>query len=282
MRVAVLILCFLAFSVPLQAQILPLVVESAEGLDGQVETKFWWSSQQALPAWTKTDEAIREVARSRNLTLAEPRDVSQISRVHRRAELTPAAALALASVFGADEILLGTVEISRRTGPLGLKGARGTLRARVIQPSSDGPLETKIIELSRSAFETDALDAMARVRRELGKGLVELLERATHDMKMEVGLPQENHPYLGIRNATRGIWLHHIRDAAQKVSGVEAVWLGWATEGLVALSLEGVSDRNLIERVIHGLMEESFEDFRLERVESQFPGVVELRVVEGP
>ena len=127
------------------------VVSSTAPEEETPAATYWWSG--STPQWTATDVALQEAMRNEGSGFARPRNLSELSKIYRVAELSDSSALAMASVFGRRRVLVGRVRYAPTPlSPVGLSGWRGTVDLRLVERGEGGPTVRLKVDFRRARW----------------------------------------------------------------------------------------------------------------------------------
>lgn len=255
-------------------------VATADGLfvlvtevDETGEASFWW--QTANPQWTATDAALRTALEREGVGFAEPATDVKLSRIYRRPGATDANALAMASVFGHDRVLAGTIEF-RPTAlrPVGLTGWEAVAELRLLHAgATDGGLP---IVVTRATWASSDDEALQTLRDQMSDAVARSVVGELVKKRGPVGV-ESGEPVLGFRALGTTDRLEVIEQTLLGFAGVSSVGVAWATEGFIAIEINPLeTDSAQSVRQYAALLAQSDLGFTLEAVDASFPGTIEF------
>lgn len=260
-------------------EILILVTERSVSSSGDEQVSFWWSTTDA-PAWTKTDAALQQSLVGQGAQVASSVDLSGLSTIYRRPEPTDANALAMASVFGVNKVLVGTVTY-RPTAlmPVGLRGIHAVADLRLFDRSAGVQRTLSRIELDRRSWAMDDAEATRHVRRELSTAVARTVAGSLEQRSGPVGVASDE-LLIGIEGDKTRIAIDAVRAKLATLAGVDETRIRWASEGLIVLEVNpgGVDAAESVRQYVSLLVSEGAKGFAVAAVESKWPNVATLRV----
>lgn len=192
----------------------------------------WWTTGEATRGGV--DDLVHASNDARWLTPMDASPDSTPSRLLRRLDITPANAVALADLYGADTVLHGTLfEVSRdELSWLGLVRCELGIDAQLLSVESATAQAT--LQFSTSAYRATASDACDAARVLLVNLVEEFLPWPDSrpvgvvdtGLTLRVSSPEGARPFLALRELVRGAH-PDVTDIVER----------WATEGTVVLEV---------------------------------------------
>ena len=211
---------------------------------------------------------------------AEPSAEVNLSRIYRRAGATDANALAMASVFGHDRVLVGTVRFTPTDlRPVGMAGREAVAELRLLRASA--PADAVPVEVHRVAWAASDAEALASLRSQLGDAVARSVVGEFARRRGPVGV-ESGELVLGFRALGTTGRLETIERTLLQFAGIRSVAVAWATEGYIALEINpGEADAAQSVRQYAGLLVQSdLGEFALEAVDAVFPQTIEFTIRE--
>jgi hypothetical protein len=260
-----------------------LLVVVAERVAGAADESvdFWWNNE-ASPSWTATDVALREAMRAEGAGFAEPRSLSELSRIYRVPELSDASAAAMASVFGHRRVLVGTVVYEPASlSPVGLTGWRATVALRLLERSAEGTAIRQEVSFERAIWGREPEDALADLRGDVARQVARSVAGGLQRKVGPVGVDSEE-LLIALRSAKTRAYVDAVIDRLETFAGVSDVTFRWAAEGQIVLEVNPgeLDPESSVRQYASLLMAEEFDGFRLASGEPTAPSVVVFSVEE--
>ena len=246
LQAGALLLSLTVAAVHLDAQVLPLVTE----LDGE-ETRFWWQ-EPSEPSLNLFDTALIESGRGFTDPRTAPRPA--VSRSYRQPTLTALSARNLASLYGAQAVLHGEMEILRIEPVADHLFWIATVRidCRLFDVS----LDRARIEVSRT-FSGAGANSEAALGEAISAAVQTLLDQmTTRDVSGQLAIPVATVPTILVRGADRASLLVALKGDLRRHEAIVAdIWEAWASEGLIALevALQPPSDEDTLVELLYQL-----------------------------
>lgn len=255
------------------------VLVTERDIDGAQSS--WWA-EGATPQWTATDEALRAALQHTGVGFHAVGDLSSLSKIYRTASPTDANAMAMASIFGATRVLVGTVAYAPTTlQPLGLSGWTAEVSLRLIERGDRGPVLLKELAFHRARWSASPDEALAAVREEVatsvaGGAVVGLVRKVG-----PVGVPSEEPFVAVIGPSTRGA-VEALRSKLGELAGVEGVIERWGSEGVVALEInpDKRDSRDAIAGYVNLVISEGTQGYRVVPASTTIQDVIAVQLEE--
>lgn len=246
--------------------VLPLITEEvALEQDAPPTVRYWWVSPSA-PAWTASDQKIRQILRANHVDLVGLSSDLRISKIYRTPSLSRSNAATLGSLVGAKRVLVGTISYRRKApvGPVGMQRVAASADVSLVSAESGGTTALHRFTVEREGFAATADEALEQARTAASEALATLVARTLMRGPGPVGM-RTDEKLIGLHNAENGRVLQAVTEFLESLDQVDRVGVRWASEGVIALEVNpGKKDApDAVEYAIRALANQSFEGFSL-------------------
>ncbi|MBN1946585.1 MAG: hypothetical protein JW797_13000 [Bradymonadales bacterium] len=259
-RLPAVLFLLLFLPAPARGQVLPLIQES---VDGQVN--FWWLDP-GQPAYTPFDELLFQEATASLVADPGPAQRPAVSRIYRQADLSATSARNLAGLYGARQVLLGSLTWEAAELAVGqvFWVAEATLSCGLYSVDTE---ITHFEVLRRFVGQgADRPGALSSVRQQAALYLAERLGRSGQGMSAGIENEQVELPTLVLSGLeTARLLVAFKGDLRLNGAVVADVREAWATEGQIALEVDLVEGQTMtaLEGILQALSLMTDRDYRL-------------------
>jgi len=218
-----------------QGQIFLAVTE----VDAQGKQSYWWQNPQD-PQWTQSDHELRQLLTTVGLsaldptTLTDPPRVSSV--VYGKPHLSTTNAINLASLFGAQHLLTGTVRLEEAHLPAMHRPYKATLHMDMHFFATNSTIEVMSIALEVESFGLTPAEALLSARAQGRQRLAPFFRRSLTLADSDGGVAWHE-PVLVFTGLERGRPLVEIKRQLKTLPGIDDVMEAWAAEGVIAVEI---------------------------------------------
>lgn len=244
--------------------------------------QFWWSAGDT-PQWTTTDQALRTALDRTGVGFHAVESAGSLSKIYRTAQLSDANAIAVASVFGATRVLVGTISYTAASfEPLGNAGWSAEVSLRLLERGDGGAVVLKELAFRRARWAATPDEALTALRDEVATSVAGGAVLGMVRKVGPVGVPSDE-PFVAVIAPSSRAAVDALRNKLQQLAGVETVVERWATEGVLALEVNpGKADsREAIMGYINIAISEGASQFRVLPTSTTISDVIAVRLEEA-
>lgn len=267
-----LILMLTASLVFAQTTVIPLVSVSDEA--ELTEATPWWV--QEVPQANAFDETI-QTSQPSSFRWKWGGDMSKVSKVLRREDLSESNAVALGTVLGGTHVLTGRVDVGKldRIGAFDPQGVRASFAGELLLRTPKGIQIVSTLSFESVAFGSDSKGEVLRV---LADAINAKIDADLVKSPGATGVVSGENVII-LRGLQSGAQLTQVEMRLREHPNTQAVSIAWVIPGAVAIAINPTKDdsNEVIERVGQSLTSD-FEGFRLVAGTSPFDDAITFDV----